>query len=63
MATSVSPISAAPAVPTAPLAPQPKGQRHRIIAPITPYIDIGKPVVTMRGTKTSMTVNTAIMLD
>lgn len=54
---------AAPAVSTASFAPQPKSQRHRIIAPTTPYIDIGKPVVNMRGTKTSMTVNTAIMLD
>ena len=40
---------AAPAVSTASFAPQSKGQRHRIITPTTPYIDIGKPVVNLRG--------------
>lgn len=54
---------AAPAVSTASFAPQSKGQRHHIITPTTPYIDIGKPVVTMRSIKAPMTVNTAIMLD
>lgn len=60
MTTSASPIPTAPAVSTA---PQPKGQRHRIITPTTPYIDIGKPVINLRGIKTSMTVNTAIVPD
>lgn len=48
MTTSASPISATPAVSTTPPVPQPKGQRHRIITPTTPYIDIGKPVVNLR---------------
>lgn len=60
MTTSASPT---PAVSTVPPAPQPKGQRHRIIAPTTPYIDTHKPVVNLRGSKTSITVNTAIVLD
>lgn len=54
---------AAPAVSTASFAPQSKGQRHRIITPTTPYIDIDKPVINLRGIKTSMTVNTAIVPD
>lgn len=50
---SASPTPAAPVVSTAPPAPQPKGQRHRIVTPTAPYININinRPVVNARSIK------------
>lgn len=48
---SASPTSAAPAISPAPLASQPKDQRHRIVTPTAPYINIDKPVVNVRSIK------------